>query len=135
MGRLKAAQLTGLTQALEVEKVHGVHARELGECSTNKRASNRWLVEGRLDSRTEADIIAAQDGVIGTRKYLVEVVKQDGPVECRACGQAPESLGHILSACPVQLFHLYKWRHDIHLRCGMPMGGGGSLREQPTIGS
>ena len=131
VGRLKAAQMAGLHRSLESKKIDGVHAREIGESSTNKRATNRWLVEGLLDSTTEADIIAAHDGVTATRKYRVEVAKQEGTVECRACEQAPESLGHILSACPVQLFHLYKQRHDrvpyllvrvVHeaLRLGLP---------------
>ena len=112
VGRLKAAQLAGLSQSLESRRIHGVHAREVGGSNTNRRATNQWLVEGLLDSRTEADLIAAQDGVTATRKYLVEVAKQEGSVQCRACEQAPESLGHILSACPVQLFHLIKQRHD-----------------------
>ena len=56
--------------------------------------------------------MAAQDGVLHTRKYLAEVAGQSCTTLCRACGQEPESVGHILSACTAQLFHLIKWRYD-----------------------
>ena len=112
VGRLKTAQVEKLHSTLLSRKIHGRHAQELQLPPTNRPASTRWLVEGRLDGRTEADIIAAQDGVTHTRKYLVEVAGHSGPTTCGACGRGPESIGHVLAACEAQLFHLIKWRHD-----------------------
>ena len=109
VGRLRTAQLEKLHQGLLSRRIHGRHAQEIQH---HKVASNRWLVDGLLDGKTEADIVAAQDGVTHLRKYLVEVTGQSGPVTCRACGNAPETVGHVLAACGAQLFHLIKWRHD-----------------------
>ena len=61
---------------------------------------------------TEATLTAAQDGVTHTRAYRGRVQNKPGPITCRTCGQGQETLGHILSACPVQAFKAYTVRHN-----------------------
>ena len=109
VGHLKTAQLEKLHNSLLNKRIHARHAQEIQQQTTNKSASNRWVVDGLLDGKTEVDIVAAQDGVTHLTKYLVTVTGQSGPVTCRACGGA---IGHVLTACGTQLFHLIKWRHD-----------------------
>ena len=67
---------------------------------------------GRFRGRTEALIVAAQDGVVHTRTYRVRVLKEwDCASEsCRLSAQ--ETLGHILSSCPQHAQSLYKERHN-----------------------
>ena len=58
-----------------------------------------WLSDGRFQFKTEALVVAAQDGVILTRAYRARVLKELIPQACRVCKQALETIRHILSAC------------------------------------
>ncbi len=109
---LKKAQRKKKKQRIAGKKIHGVHYREVGKKDTDKKATNKWLTEGRLQAETEAIIVAAQDGVTYTRAYRRRVLKEKISPQCRACGGGEETLGHILSACPAHQWNLYKERHD-----------------------
>ena len=97
---------------LERKQIHGVFAREVAGGGVDGQSTHRWLTEGLLVPSTEATIVAAQDGVTHTRAYRGRVQSKPGPVTCRLCGQGQETLGHILSACPVQCFKAYTVRHN-----------------------
>ena len=123
-------QLEEMQKKLRNKVVHGQFARYISGSLTNKgdaahqcrreleregtdpKASVQWLREGQLDPETEGIIVAAQDGVTHTRAYCSRILKKPGPTKCRACGKGQETLGHILSACPVHMWTLYKERHD-----------------------
>ena len=92
--------------------VQGHIYRELQKPGVDTEASTRWLVDGKLGAETEAIVVAAQDGVTHTRAYLTRVLKRGGPRECRVCEAAEETVGHMLSACKVHAWSLYKERHD-----------------------
>ena len=79
---------------------------------TDKRATSRWLTEGKLDAETEATITCMQDGVLHTNKYLREVAGSSLSSTCRLCGSAGESIGHILAQCREHQFHLHLDRHN-----------------------
>ena len=110
---LKAAQYDALQEKLERKTIHGVFYKQCQKEGWDTPGSHLWLRSGKIQGKTEGLIIAAQDGVIHTRSYLVRVLKRDDCAEsCRVCGRAPETLGHILSACPAYYWSLYKTRHD-----------------------
>ena len=64
-----------LNSKLLRKTIHGVHAQQSRESETDSRATNQWLVEGRLQPTTEAIIVAAQDGVTYTRVYHARILK------------------------------------------------------------
>ena len=95
--KTKQAQLRQLEETLSNRRIHGVYAQELQKPDTDMKASVKWLVDGTLSAQTEATLAEMQDGTTRTRKYLQEVTGQSTvPINCRACEERPESLGHIL---------------------------------------
>ena len=86
--------------------------RELDEPTVDKVSSLRWLTDGRIEAKTEALIIAAQDGIVRTNAYRYHVERAAVSDRCRVCKEHEESVGHVLSACPRYRFTLYKERHD-----------------------
>ncbi len=92
--------------------IHGVFGKQVLKPDVDKKATHAWLEDGKLQARTEALVVAAQDGVIHTRAYQHRVLRISGvSPDCRRCG-APETIYHILSSCPVYAFTLIKDRHD-----------------------
>ena len=71
-----------------------------------------WLTKGKVSARTEALVMAAQDGVVLTRSYKQRILKRLIDPMCRCCGEARETVGHILSCCSCKNWSLYKERHD-----------------------
>ena len=66
-----------------------------------------------LDADTEGWVVAAQDGVIRTREFRCQILKEPNvPEVCRLCGVREETLGHILAHCPAHEWGLMKDRHD-----------------------
>ena len=108
LGVKNLAQNQGLRQTVLGKRIHGAHAKEVSSDTTDKLATNRWLVDGKLDSTSEAVIVAAQDGVTHTNRYLHEVIGKSETPQCRLCGERKESIGHILSKCS----NHHKERHD-----------------------
>ncbi len=76
-----------------------------------------WVKQGKLDAKTESLMMAAQDGVLHTNAYSARVLKSRNRKQCRICGEEPETLGHILSACKDLKFKGIKDRHDRVLYC------------------
>ena len=109
-----------VTQALEKLKIeqwqrkviHGPFRRTIEAKGIDKARSLQWLRKGKLSTRTEALIMAAQDGVLQTRAYKQRVQKQKVDPNCRCCGDRAETVGHILSGCETKCWNLYKERHD-----------------------
>uniref|UniRef100_A0A6P7GJR4 Uncharacterized protein LOC114339719 n=1 Tax=Diabrotica virgifera virgifera TaxID=50390 RepID=A0A6P7GJR4_DIAVI len=50
--------------------LHGRHLNEVNQEYVDSRASNYWLVSGKMFSETEVFLLAIQDQVIPTRNYL-----------------------------------------------------------------
>ncbi len=109
-----------VTQALERIKIdhwrskviHGPFRKTIEAKGIDKARSLQWLWKGKLSARTEALIIAAQDGVLQTRAYKRRVQKRMVDPNCRCCGEWAETVGHILSGCKTKCWNLYKERHD-----------------------
>lgn len=84
---------------LTEKKLHGVFAKQTRRPAVDRRATHAWLQDGRLQAKTEALIVAAQDGVVHTGVYQTRILKRkDASSKCRNC-ESEETLGHILSKC------------------------------------
>ncbi len=88
---LSAAQNDQLKTTLEKKKIHGVFYSQCQMQGWDTKTSHGWLTNGRLFGRTEGLIVAAQDGVIHTRAYLVRVQKRLISPICRKCHKANET--------------------------------------------
>ena len=75
---LARAQVEATVEELQGKLIHGVYARELRKPTTDLKVSTEWIRAGRLRVETEATLIAAQDGVTGTRAYKARVQKNGG---------------------------------------------------------
>ena len=81
------------------------------------RLTFSFLRSAGLKSETEGFIVACQDGVINTLVYRSRVMGVEVPdLNCRTYHQAPESLMHLLSACPIYATSVYIHRHNAALR-------------------
>ncbi len=59
LAMIKTVQLERLREKMAVKKLHGVFYRQMLLLSTDRKATNRWLNEGRLRAETEGITIAA----------------------------------------------------------------------------
>ena len=100
-----------LRSRLQGKTIHGVYRRETEKPGCNRRATHPWLKDGKLQAVTEGLIFAAQDGVIQTAAYKART-RKSGSQTCRACGKGPETIGHLLSRCEMNLWNLIKERHN-----------------------
>ena len=72
-----------------------------------------WLRKGYLKKETESTIIAAQDQALCTRNMRKHVFGEDIDSKCRVCGDAEETVAHIISECTKLAQVEYKAiRHD-----------------------
>uniref|UniRef100_A0A6P7FWF2 Uncharacterized protein LOC114334905 n=1 Tax=Diabrotica virgifera virgifera TaxID=50390 RepID=A0A6P7FWF2_DIAVI len=94
--------------------LHGRHLNEVNQEYVDSRASNYWLVSGKMFPETEGFLLAIQDQVIPTRNYLKYIVKdpQFQNDKCRYGCQAQESIQHLTGGCQAFVGTDYKERHD-----------------------
>ncbi len=113
LAELSRAQKGRLVERLTQKVHHGPHARETRKQGVDKKATYAWVKEGKLTPTTEALVMAAQDDVVMTRDYLFKLPGGSSrDRKCRLCGTYKESLGHLLSKCPVFEHREYTRRHD-----------------------
>lgn len=72
----------------------------------------KWLRNGGLKGETESLITACQDQAIATNYHKAKVLKQVVDPKCRLCKTEPETIHHIVSACPILANREYIERHD-----------------------
>ena len=109
---VKKAQVEKMVAELVKMSKHGEHAKQLRVSATDKTLSCEWLREGALTTESEGTILAMQDLVTHTAEYRANILHEDVSPICSVCNKAPESVAHVLSACPVHSFGLYQLRHD-----------------------
>jgi hypothetical protein len=73
--------------------------------------SFEWLKKGRLSSTGVRNVIAVQEGCLITRVHPACKNTEQGP-RCRKCGDAMETIEHVISCCKKWLTTLYIDRHD-----------------------
>lgn len=95
----------------------GMFYRHLDSCGLSVDLTFSFLRSAGLKSETEGFIIAAQDGVIATLTHRKYVCKEAVSTSmCRACKTQPETLMHLISACPSYAANTYIHRHNAALR-------------------
>ena len=95
---------------LTTKKLHGKFFREVKDVAGGM--SWQWLKRDSLFKWTEAYVCAAQENALRTRKYCASILKEDCKEECRMCGDYPETVGHLVSACTKLAQTEYRRRHD-----------------------
>ena len=74
-----------------------------------------WLSEWRTcPTHTIAGMFEIYEQLLPTRLYAIHKTKASPASDptCRLCGTAPESMAHVLSACPALAQTKYLARHD-----------------------
>jgi hypothetical protein len=106
-----AEQEQRMTQWKE-KQLHGQHPKIMDKLSIDPEFSYNWLKKGLLKAEAESNILAIQDQCIRTRNYEKHILKLDVEDRCRRCHGPPETIHHLLSACPELAPKEYLHRHD-----------------------
>lgn len=117
MSILKSKMQETLMKQHQAKPLHGKYYKHLQDNIISKKYTFAFLKSASLKSETEDFILAAQDGVLATMVYKQKIMGV--PIEnlnCRACGEKPETTFHILSNCPKYAKQLYINRHDAALK-------------------
>jgi len=94
------------------KELHGQHIRENEKEHVNFQLTQQWLTRGLLKVETEGFLIAAQDQALNTKYYRSHIIKSTNDDRCRVCRLYPETVQHLLSACPILAGREYVERHD-----------------------
>ncbi|KAL0838863.1 hypothetical protein ABMA28_016889 [Loxostege sticticalis] len=96
------------------KQLHGRHIKDLEQPHIDNEASNKWLKIGYLFPETEGFLISIQDQVVNTKNYRKFIIKDPCALDdrCRKCHKNPETIQHIINACPVLTQNDYTHRHN-----------------------
>lgn len=111
--RIELTTVTMRKESWKRKEMHGRFANDL--LKSDKESSIQYLnaVSG-LFPETEGFIHAIQDQTIATKNYKKHILKEPIPDDkCRICGQKPETIQHITSACSVIANTRYLHRHNL----------------------
>ena len=104
--RVKSAR----KQDLRDKALHGQFFRQAEDLPNENNWL--WLKNGALKRETEALIMACQEQAIRTNVVKTRIDKSQLNSKCRMCGQANETINHILNECSKLAQSEYKRRHD-----------------------
>lgn len=110
--QLSEVQMDSMKNSLALKSRHSKYWCQTLRPDRDTEMCHLWLRNGRFAAETEALIIAMQDGVLYTREFRANVLKEDVTKVCRLCEVEIESIKHILSCCPLLQWTRYKERHD-----------------------
>ncbi|XP_068684405.1 uncharacterized protein [Montipora foliosa] len=110
-----AESLQGYERRRKDEKVkekalHGAFVQQISDEAEEE--SWRWLRNGFLKKETEGLILAAQEQALRTHSIKYSVDKTSETPLCRLCGDATETVRHIVSGCKKRAQREYRKRHD-----------------------
>jgi len=91
--------------------MHGQYIRNIDRELVNEEDTLLWISKGDLNAETESEIVAAQDQAIQTKYYATKILNTETDSKCRLCQQFDETIGHIMSACPILAKEQYIKRH------------------------
>ena len=91
-------------------KLHGQFEVQTENLKTEE--SWNWLSKGDLKRETESLLMAAQEQALNTNSIKKNIYKTSDDDKCRLCGNAPETITHIVSACKKLAQKEYLRRHD-----------------------
>ena len=134
--QIKAAEQNMLFRQHVDRPMQGMFYQNIETRGLSTRLTFKYPRLAGLMSETEGFIAACQDNVINTLVYRRNVMGVQVPdVSCRACRRAPETLMHLLSACPAKAVSAYIHQHNAVLR---PLSGTrgvkffGTIRSRPS---
>ena len=90
--------------------LHGELVRQTADVTGED--SWRWLRNGFLKKETEGLILAAQEQTLRTNAIKHSIGKTSETSLCRMCGDATETVRHIVSGCKKLSQKEYRKRHD-----------------------
>lgn len=101
-------------QQWKQKELHGRYIHILDQTHIDKQASIGWLTRGNLFPETEGFLIAIQDQVIATRSYKKYIIKDPNieDAKCRMCGNANETIEHLINGCTTLAARDYTNRHN-----------------------
>ena len=106
-------QFAVLITTLLTKPLHGQFYKYVQSGKVDVQRSVRWL-KIHLHSETVSTVRAIQDQVIATRVIQAKILHMSVPTTvCRVCGQAEETIVHLLAACPVLTLTAYLYRHNL----------------------
>jgi len=91
--------------------MHGPYIRNTDRQLISEEDTFLWLLKGDLKAETESEIVAAQDQAIQTKYYVTKILNTETDSKCRLCQEFDETIGHIISACPILAKEQYIKRH------------------------
>jgi IS30 family transposase len=83
------------------KRMHGQYPRSLDEKLVDNEQSYRWLKFENIKGETESTIGAAQGRAISTNYFKNKILKQEVDSKCRLCKQHVETIGRLISGCPI----------------------------------
>ena len=99
--------------ALFSKLLHGKYITLPQSDDVDKLGSAMWLWQ-HLDSESESTVFAIQDQVIATRIYEAKIMNKSlSSLMCRVCGQAEETIIHLLPSCPLLAVFAYLYCHNL----------------------
>jgi len=115
-GKNTIKELVNKKKADEVEDMalHGGYWSRLEKEKMDRDLTFGWLQSRTMTPAAEGLLMAAQDQSLRTRNYEYAVMKTipRADASCRICGDALETLDHIVSGCPVLAKTSYIERHN-----------------------
>lgn len=106
-----------LSEMWHSKALHGRYPEALKKRSIDKERSIAYLKSGYLFPETEGRLAAIQDQVVPTRSYQKNITGRNlRSDKCRKCSQAPETIQHVTSSCPVLAPREYTDRHNAMAR-------------------
>ena len=90
--------------------LHGAFVQQISDEAGEE--SWRWLRNGFLKKETEGLILAAQELALRTNSIKYSIDKTSVTPLCRLCGDATETVRHIVSGCKKLAQREYRKRHD-----------------------
>ena len=92
--------------------MHGQYIRNIDRQLISEEDTFLWLSKGDLKAETEIEIVTAQDQALQTKYYATKILNTETGSKSRLCQQFGETIGHIISACPILAKEQYIKRHD-----------------------
>jgi hypothetical protein len=114
--KIRKAEVECLMQEHMSKPMHSVFFRHVRDSQLSPKYTFAFLNSSGLKSETEGFVVACQDGVVNTLVYRNRIFQENIDTSCRACKRHPETITHILSACPTYAQSLYINRHNAALR-------------------
>jgi len=112
MQHTKARLGESINRKCKNKLMNGQYIRNIDRQLISEEDTFLWLSKVDLNAETESEVVAAQDQALHTKYYTTKVLNTQTDSKCRLCQQFDETVGHIMSPCPMLAKGQYIKRHD-----------------------